>query len=71
MTTLDLDLNCSIGFDGSASGIAQGLACTRKLGKCRSSDGLHSFIPSKVTDLLIFIILAGGCKNISRHQKIC
>ena len=46
MTALDPNQNCSIGFDGSASGIAQSLACTRKLGKCRSSEGLRSFNPS-------------------------
>ena len=80
MTTLDPNQNCSIGFDGSASGIAQTLACTRKLGKCRSSEGLRSFNPSKGTNLLMFIILAGNiemspgpyvvsAKNISRHQK--
>ena len=59
MTTPDPNQSCSIGFDGSASGIAQSLACTRKLGKCRSSEGLHSFNPSKGTNLLILIILAG------------
>ena len=47
MTTLDPNQKSSIGFDGSASGIAQSLACTRKLGKCRSSEGLRSFNPSK------------------------
>ena len=31
MTTLDPNQSCTIGFDGSASGIAQSLACTRKL----------------------------------------
>ena len=30
VTTLDPNQNCSIVFDGSASGIAQSLACTRK-----------------------------------------
>ena len=59
VTALDPNQNCSIGFDGSASGIAQSLACTRKLGKCRSSEGLRSFNPSKGTNLLILIILAG------------
>ena len=59
VTTLDPNQSCSIGFDCSASGIAQSLACTRKLGKCRSSEGLHSFNPSKGTNLLILIILAG------------
>ena len=47
VTTLDPNQICSIGFDGSVSGIAQSLACTRKLGKCRSSEGLRSFNPSK------------------------
>ena len=83
VTTLDPNQSCSIGFDGSASGIAQSLACTRKLGKCRSSEGLRSFNPSKGTNLLILIILAGDIemnpgprsqcrlckKNIARHQK--
>ena len=82
VTTLDPNQNCSIGFDGSAIGIVQSLACTRKLGKCRSSEGLCSFNPSKETNLLILIILAGDiemnpgprslcrlCKNIARHQK--
>ena len=59
VTTLDPNQSCSIGFDGSASGIAQSLACTRKLGKCRSSEGLRSFNPSKGTNMLILIILAG------------
>ena len=80
VTTLDPNQNCRIGFDGSASGIAHSLACTRKLGKCRSSEGLRSFNPSKGTNLLILIILAGdiemnpgpnvvSAKNIARHQK--
>ena len=82
VTTLDPNQNCSIGFDGSASGIAQSLACTRKLGKCRSSEGLPSFNPSKGTNLLVLIILAGDiemnpgprylcrlCKNIARHHE--
>ena len=33
VTTLDPNQNCSIGFDGSASGNVQSLACTRKLCK--------------------------------------
>ena len=80
VTTLDPNQSCSIGFDGSASGIAQSLACTRKLGKCRSSEGLRSFNSSKGTNLLILINLAGdiemspgpnvvSAKNIARHQK--
>ena len=77
MTTLDPNQNCSIGFDGSArlSGIAQSLACTRKLGKCRSSEGLRSINPSKGTNLLILIILAGDIEMnpqvpVSSLQKL-
>ena len=55
VTTLDPNQSCSIGFDCSAIGIAQSLACTRKLGKCRNSEG---FNPSKGTNLLFLIILA-------------
>ena len=33
VTTLDPNQNCSISFDGSASGIAQSLACKMKRGK--------------------------------------
>ena len=79
VTTLDPNQSCSIGFDGSASGIAQSLACTRKLGKCRSSEGLRSFNPSKGTNLLILIILAGDiemnpgprsqCRLCKKHCK--
>ena len=49
VTTLGPNQSCSIGVDGSASGIAQSLACTRKLGKCRSSKELSSFNHSKGT----------------------
>ena len=85
MTSLGPNQSCSIGFDGSARCIAQSLACTRKLGKCRSSEGLRSFNPSKGLNLLILIILAGDIemnpgprsqvpmsslqKNTARHQK--
>ena len=53
VTTLDPNQSCSIGFDGSASGIAQSLACTRKLGKCRSSEGLRSFNSFKSNSLIL------------------
>ena len=71
MTTLDPNQNCSIGFDGSASGIVQSLACTRKLGKCRSSEGLRSFNPSKGTNLLILIILAGDIEMNPGPRYLC
>ena len=69
--TLDPNQNCSIGFDGSASGIAQSLACTRKLRKCRSSEGLRSFNPSKGTNLLILIILAGDIEMNPGPRSLC
>ena len=71
VTALDPNQNCSIGFDGSASGIAQSLACTRKLGKCRSSEGLRSFNPSKGTNLLILIILAGDIEMNPGPRYLC
>ena len=71
MTTLDPNQSCSIGFDCSASGIAQSLACTRKLGKCRSSEGLRSFNPSKGTNLLILIILAGDIEMNPGPRSQC
>ena len=80
VATLDPNQKCIIGFENPASGIAQSLACTRKLDKCRSSGGLRSFNPSKGTNLLILITLAGDielnpgswsqcrlCKNIARR----
>ena len=51
--------DCSIGFGKSVGGIAQSLAFTRKIGNRRGSEGLRSFNPSKGTNLLILIILAG------------
>ena len=71
MTNLDPNQRCSIGFDGSASGIAQSLACTRKLGKCRSSEGLRSFNPPKGTNLLILIILAGDIEMNPGPRSQC
>ena len=71
VTTLDPIHNCSISFDGSASGITQSLACTRKLGKCRSSEGLRSFNPSKGTHLLILIILAYDIKMNPGPRSLC
>ena len=71
MTTLGPNQSCSTGFDGSASGIAQSLACTRELGKCRSSEGLRSFNPSKGTNLLILIILAGDFEMNPGPRPLC
>ena len=56
---LDANQDCCIGFGKSVGGIAQSLALTRKIGNRRGSEGLRSFNPSKGTNLLILIILAG------------
>ena len=56
---LNANQDCSIGFGKSVGGIAQSLALTRKIGNRRGSEGLRSFNPSKGTNLLILIILAG------------
>ena len=56
---MDANQDCSIGFGKSVGGIAQSLAFTRKIGNRRGSEGLRSFNPSKGTNLLILIILAG------------
>ena len=50
---------CRIGYKHSHSRVSQCLASFRKLGNCRSSEGLRSFKPSKGTNLFILIILAG------------
>ena len=71
MTTRDPNQNCSIGFDGSASGIAQSIAGTRKLGKCRSAEGLHSLNPSKGTNLFILIIMAGDIEMNPGPRSQC
>ena len=57
--SLDANQDCSIGFGKSVGGISQSLALTRKIGNRRGSEGLRSFNPSKGTNLLILIILAG------------
>ena len=71
VTTLNPNQSCSFGFDGSASDIAQSLACTRKLGKCRSSERLRNFNPSKGTNLLILIILAGDIEMNPGSRSQC
>ena len=48
-----------IGYKHSHSRVSQCLARIRKLGNRRSSEGLRSVKPSKVTNLFILIILAG------------
>ena len=56
---LDANQDCSIGFGKSFGGIAQSLAFTRKISNRRGSKGLRSFNPSKGTNLLVLLIVAG------------
>ena len=51
-----------IGFGNTPRRISQFVAYSRKLGKCRSSECLRSFKPSRGSNLLVLIILAGISK---------
>ena len=75
----DSNQECKIGFKMLTNGVSQCLAYTRKLGNCRSSEGLRSFKPSNGTNLITLFILAGDieinpgfnaafAKNIARHR---
>ena len=50
---------CKIGFRTLTNGVSQCLAYTRKLGNCRSFEGLRSFRPSNGTNFITLLILAG------------
>ena len=71
----DSNQECKIGYKNFTNGVSQCLAYTRKLGNCRSSEGLRSFKPSKETNLITLLILAGDIemnpsptKKIARHR---
>ena len=72
-TSVELDSNpdCKVGLQNSVDGIAQSLACTRKIGNRRGSEGLRSFNPSKGTNLLILIILAGDIEMSPGPRFLC
>ena len=55
----DSNQECKISFKTLTNGVSQYLAYTRKLGNCRSSEGLRSFKPSNGTNLITLLILAG------------
>ena len=57
--SMDSNQECGIGFGSSPSSLSHFLAYSRKLGNRRSSEGLCSFIPSRRTNVLVLIILAG------------
>ena len=72
--SLGSNQECRIGHENSHNRVSQCLASIRKLGNRRSSEGLHSFKPSKGTNLFILIILAGDIEMnpVPRFQcRIC
>ena len=77
--SMDSNQECGIGFGNLPGSLSHFLAYSRKLGNRRSSEGLRSFKPSRGTNLLVLIILAGdiemnpglnavNAKNIVRRQ---
>ena len=59
MEYTDSNQECKIGYKNFTSWVSQCLAYTRKLGHRKSSEGLRSFKPSKETNLITLLILAG------------
>ena len=57
--SMDSNQECGIGFGNLPGSLSHFLAYSRKLGNRRSSEGLRSFKPSRGTNLLVLIILAG------------
>ena len=57
--SLGSNQECRIGYKHSHSRVSLRLASIRKLRNRRRSEGLHSFKPSKGTNLFILLILAG------------
>ena len=57
--SLDSNQECDISFGNSPVSLFHFVANTMKLGNPRSSEGMRSFKPSRGTNLLVLIILAG------------
>ena len=57
--SLDSNQECCIGFGYTSGSVPHFLAYSRKLRNHRSSEGLHSFKPSRGNNLHVLIILAG------------
>ena len=77
--SMDSNQECGIGFGNLPGSLSHFLAYSRKHRNRRSSEGLRSFKPSRGTNLLVLIILAGdiemnpgpnavNAKNIVRRQ---
>ena len=68
---LDPNHDCNIGTEKTSGNISQFLAYSRKLGNRRSSEGLQNFKPSKGTNLLTLIILAGDIEMNPGPRFLC
>ena len=69
--SLDSNQECGIGFGNSPGSLSHVLAYSRKLGNRRSSEGLCSFKPSRGTNLLVLIILAGDIEMNPGPRSQC
>ena len=69
--SLDPNHDCNIGTEKTSGNISHFLAYSRKLGNRRSSEGLQSFKPSKGTNLLTLIILAGDIEMNPGPRFLC
>ena len=69
--SLDPNQDCNIGTEITSGNISQFLAYSRKLGNRRSSEGLQNFKPSKGTNLLTLIILAGDIEMNPGPRFLC
>ena len=69
--SLDPNHDCNIGTEKTSGNISHFLAYSRKLGNRRSSEGLQNFKPSKGTNLLTLIILAGDIEMNPGPRFLC
>ena len=69
--SMDTNQECGIGFGNLPGSLSHFLAYSRKLGNRRSSEGLRSFKPSRGTNLLVLIILAGDIEMNPGHRSQC
>ena len=70
--SMDSNQGCDICFGNSLGSLSHFLACSRKLGNRRSSEGLRSFKSSRGTNLLVLIILAGDIEmNPGPRSQCC
>ena len=69
--SMDSNQECGISFGNLPGSLSHFLAYSRKLGNRRSSEGLRSFKPSRGTNLLVLIILAGDIEMNPGPRSQC